>query len=39
VPYDVAFALDDAERVAFVVALGELDGLAFDWRRLTWHEG
>jgi len=39
VPYDVSFALDDAERIAYVVALGTLDGLSFDWKRLAWSNG
>jgi hypothetical protein len=38
VPYEVALALDEAERLAFVVVLGELDGLRFDWRRLRWDD-
>lgn len=37
-PYDVAFGLDEAERLAYVVVLGCLDGLTFDWRRLRWNE-
>jgi hypothetical protein len=36
VPFDVAFALDDTERLAFVVALGELDGGSFDFAALRW---
>jgi len=36
VPYDVVFGLDDAERMAYVVVLGSLDGAKFDWRRLRW---
>lgn len=36
VPYRVAFALDDAERVAYVVIYGTLSGLSFDWKRLQW---
>jgi hypothetical protein len=38
VPYEVAFALDEAERMAHVVVFGSLDGHAFDWRRLRWFE-
>jgi hypothetical protein len=38
VPYDVAFGLEDAERIAHVVAFGMLAGLAFDWKRLSWSE-
>lgn len=39
VPFDVACALGEAERIAFVVACGELDGLEFDWRTMTWAQG
>ncbi len=35
-PFDVAFSLDETERLAWVVALGTLDGRAFDWRALAW---
>jgi hypothetical protein len=38
VPYDVAFALEEAERIAHVVALGTLSGLIFDWNRLSWSD-
>ncbi len=38
VPFEVAFGLDDAERIAFVVTMGQLGGLAFDWRRLQWKD-
>jgi hypothetical protein len=38
VPFDVAFLLPPAERLAFIVALGELDGRVFDWRDLIWTE-
>lgn len=37
-PYDVAFSLDDADRMAYVVICGKLDGLDFDWGRLRWHD-
>lgn len=39
VPFEVALALDEAERIAFVVACGELDGLDFDWKTMTWVRG
>ncbi|MEJ0016751.1 MAG: hypothetical protein WDN25_09305 [Acetobacteraceae bacterium] len=35
-PFDVAFSLPVDERLAFVVALGTLDGREFDWRSLHW---
>jgi hypothetical protein len=38
VPFDVAFSLPAAERLAFIVAIGELDGRHFDWRGLAWKE-
>jgi hypothetical protein len=37
VPFDVAFALPVSERLAWVVALGQLDGRVFDWTSLSWH--
>ena len=38
VPFDVAFALGPEERLAFVVALGRLDGREFDFSALQWKE-
>jgi hypothetical protein len=38
VPFEVAFGLDEATRIGFVVAYGTLDGLSFDWARMTWVE-
>jgi hypothetical protein len=38
VPFDVAFALPEDDRLAWIVAIGWLDGLAFDWRSRTWVE-
>jgi hypothetical protein len=38
VPFDVAFSLPLEERVAFVVALGRLDGGEFDFATLRWKE-
>ena len=37
-PFDVAFALDVTERLAFVVAFGELDGGIFDFATGQWRE-
>ena len=37
VPFDVAFSLPPDERMAFVVALGTLDGRVFDWQSLRWN--
>ena len=36
VPFDVAFSLSAEERLAFVVALGRLDGLVFDFATMQW---
>jgi hypothetical protein len=38
VPFDVAFTLPPDDRLAFVVALGTLDGRQFDWQALSWKE-
>jgi hypothetical protein len=38
VPFDVAFSLAEDERLAFVVALGSLDGREFDWTSVTWKD-
>jgi hypothetical protein len=38
VPFDVAFTLDAAERLAFVVVLGELDGGTYDFGAHRWEE-
>jgi hypothetical protein len=36
VPFDVAFSLSIADRLAWIVVLGQLDGLEYDWRRYRW---
>jgi hypothetical protein len=36
VPFDVAFALPQDERLAWVVAIGRLDGLEYDWDTQHW---
>jgi hypothetical protein len=36
VPFDVAFTLSEADRLAYVVALGTLDGRVFDWQAMCW---
>jgi hypothetical protein len=38
VPFDIAFALDETERLAFIVALGTLAGREFDWAAMQWKE-
>ena len=36
VPFDVAFSLDGEERRAWVIVLGELDGLVWDYGAGRW---
>jgi len=36
VPFDVAFSLAPDERLAWVVALGTLEGREFDWHTRSW---
>ncbi len=36
VPLDVAFALPADERMAWVVAMGRLEGLDYDWSARRW---
>jgi len=36
VPFDVAFSLDAAKRTAWIVVLGELEGMAWDWGAMRW---
>lgn len=36
VPFDVAFTLPPDERAAWVVVMGQFDGLQFDWRDHSW---
>jgi hypothetical protein len=38
VPFDVAFSLTPEDRLAFVVAIGRLDGGSFDFTRHRWKE-
>ena len=38
VPFDVAFSLPPDDRLAWVVALGTIDGREFDWQNLRWKE-
>jgi len=33
---DIALSLDSAERLAFLVVLGEQNGREFDWKKLEW---
>lgn len=38
VPFDVAFTLPPHERLAWIVAVGTLQGRQFDWATLSWNE-
>jgi len=38
VPFDVAFSLPADERLAWVVALGTLDGGEFDFLSMRWKD-
>ncbi len=38
VPFDVAFSLSPEDRLAWVVALGTLDGREFDFAAMRWKE-
>jgi hypothetical protein len=38
VPFDVAFCLPPDERLAFVIALGQLDGHVFDFAAMRWKD-
>ncbi|HEY0206459.1 MAG TPA: hypothetical protein VGC15_20190 [Acetobacteraceae bacterium] len=36
VPLDVAFSLDAGERTAWVIVIGQMDGLTWDWAAMAW---
>jgi len=36
VPFDVAFSLPPEDRLAWIAALGRLDGREFDFTRMEW---
>ena len=38
VPFDVAFSLEQVERTAWIVVIGELDGRVWDWGAMRWTE-
>jgi hypothetical protein len=38
VPYEVAFGLAAAERMAYVVIFGTLDGYSYDWQKHRWRD-
>lgn len=37
-PFDVAFSLAPEDRLAWVIALGQLDGGEFDYPSMTWKD-
>ena len=38
VPFDVAFSLPSEDRLAWIVALGRLDGREFDFSLMEWRQ-
>jgi len=38
VPFDVAFSLGPAEKIAYCVAMGEIEGNSFDWETMSWRK-
>jgi hypothetical protein len=38
VPFDLAFSLPDDERLAWIVALGTLEGRRYDWSARAWDD-
>lgn len=36
IPFDVAFSLDADMRLAWVVIIGQLKGMKYNWDRHTW---
>jgi hypothetical protein len=36
VPFEVACGLSDTQRLGWVVAVGTLRGLVFDWGAMRW---
>jgi hypothetical protein len=36
VPFDVAFSLSPTQRLAWVVAVGTLQGRVFEWESMSW---
>ena len=37
-PYDIAFSLPVDERMAFVIAIGTLEGHSFNWGKFAWED-
>lgn len=38
VPFDIAFSLAPEDRLAWIIALGRLDGGEFDFETYSWKE-
>jgi len=38
IPFDVAFSLGPAEKLAYCVAMGEIEGSTFNWETMAWME-
>jgi hypothetical protein len=38
VPFDIAFSLPHEDRLAWIVALGRLDGGEFDFCTMSWKD-
>lgn len=38
IPFDVAFSIDDEERLAWVVIIGTLKGLRYNWAGRRWED-
>lgn len=36
VPYDVAFSLNEIDRLAHMILLGSFEGNEWDWNRMMW---
>ncbi|GGH14874.1 hypothetical protein GCM10007036_14470 [Alsobacter metallidurans] len=39
VPFDVAFSMEPAMRLAACIAFGEMDGGKWNWSRMAWENG
>jgi hypothetical protein len=38
VPFDVAFSLNDIDRLAYEIILGRMEGNEWDWGSMGWAE-
>lgn len=38
IPFDVAFSLSPAKRIAFAIKFGQLDGNKFNFDTMRWEE-